>query len=167
MKKIKIISIIIMCTLIIGLLVNSVWAYLSSEVKAKGSIKFKFNNVHIKVTVNNVSETKRNIVVTNDGTAPCYIRVRLFSYGEIDEFYEIFEGNGWFDGQDGYVYCSKVIEPGETQNDGVTITIESNCKNNYDIPIIVEAAEVFYDSQGEEHPNMSGYEGWSRRWSIE
>ena len=158
--------------MIIGLLMNHVWAYLSSEVKATGSVKYNIKYANAKITMDTVSELKRNIKITNTGNTSCYVRIRIIGTDNIGIAYSS-NNNGedrWTDGGDGFWYYEKVLEPGEsTINLEIEVYIyDSQVENKIDCPIVAEATEIIYQPQSQEPiPNGPSSECWYQSFTEE
>ena len=147
MKKIKVISILLIMIIIIGFLVNSVYAYLSSKVEASGSIKCNIGIGHPNMKITKTAEDERKITITNDGDYDCYVRFKAIAVDDIhlEYSYEDDEnGRKWILESDGYYYYESVLLPNETSG-AMILTLRNYSDKNYNVAFIAEATNAMHD----------------------
>jgi len=135
---------------------GSAWAYFTTNTSASGSYALSLGN-ETRI-VETYSEHTKHLVVTNEGTAPVYVRARAFSgslYGLA------YTGEGWQAGADGYYYYNAAVPGITTAEDGtvtksqttqldvlITFPEEAEEGDECNVVVIYESIPVQYDSDG-------------------
>ena len=112
MKKRKILPALLAAALVLSASIGPALAYFSAYSLAAGGGKLSLLPV-TTITETQVNENMKKLVVTNSGSAPCFVRVLAFPGGGVTLGGE--GGSGWEPrNSEGYWYYAPVLAPGET-----------------------------------------------------
>ncbi|MCI9336129.1 MAG: hypothetical protein HFH93_01075 [Lachnospiraceae bacterium] len=148
---------------------GSAWAYFTTYTSASGGYAVNLGNE--TEIVETYSEHTKHLTVTNEGTAPVYVRARAFSGSRYGLTYE---GEGWQAGADGYYYYNSVV-PGITSTEDGTVSKSQTSQldiriafpedaeegDDCNVVVIYESMPVQYDADG----NILGSQ--AADWSVQ
>lgn len=130
------------------LTVGSAMAYFTTYTQASGSA-----TVHMGFTQTvpheELKEKAKHVSIENTGDYDCYVRVKAFSVYELE--YKDME-NWKYHEDDGYLYYTPILHPGETTT-VVEIGVEIPEDKEFDVVVVQECSPVFYDEEGNPTPN--------------
>lgn len=140
-----------------GVSVGNAMAYFTTYTMASGGGELRFGSTTIEPDEEVVNMEKR-IAVKNTGDFECFVRVKVFA-GEKYQDGLVFipdEEGTWSQGDDGYYYCSRILQPGET-SPTFTIRIDDmDSKDDFNVIVVQECTPVLYDENG------NPYADWNR-----
>ena len=145
MKNKKILIIILTIT-ILAIIGGSVYAYITSQIEAKGQIKINLSNANIQITKNQMQDNKLNVELQNCGEAEQFVRVKIIA----PEFTSLTSNSTyWNYNNDGYWYYSNMLKPGEKSSVlQIEIDIEEAKTRDFKIITNVESTNAMYDENG-------------------
>lgn len=143
-------------------------AYFTSNASAEGGFVLRLSpKTDMKETY---GQRTKHVLITNDAESiPLYVRARAFSSMPVS-----YAGNEWVEGDDGWLYCKSILEPGKetpildvsitfptggtetvTDPDGtqtsVTIPVPAT-GDEHDVVVVYETTAVLYDGTGDPLP---------------
>lgn len=140
-----------------GARVPDALAYFTSYASAEGKVRvgLAFSETE---TGDDVSDWTKHISVTNTGTVPCYVRVKVLvseKYGKYVSYSSRSEGS-WSQKEDGYWYYGYILNPGETSSELLALLdrtalgqdTENGQELEFNVIVVQEHTAVLYDSQG-------------------
>ena len=137
--------------------VGGTMAYFTTYTRAYGGGEIRLGTTTIEPDEEVVNMQKR-IAVKNTGDFACFVRVKVFAGDKYQAglvFTPDAEGT-WSQGSDGYYYCSKIVQPGET-SPTFTIQIDDmDSEENFNVIVVQECTAVLYDENG------NPYADWNR-----
>lgn len=140
-----------------GTRVPDALAYFTSYASAEGRVQVGLTFSETE-TGDDVSDWTKHISVTNTGTVPCYVRVKVLvseKYGKYVSYSSQSEGS-WTLEEDGYWHYSSVLNPGETASELLALLdrtalgqdTENGEEQEFNVIVVQEHTAVLYDSQG-------------------
>lgn len=173
-QKIKILMIVLLVIIFLGIMINKVWAYLTSYVTATGGVKIEVGCISGVGIDENFNNGKKYINVQNTTLKDCYIRVKIIAPESITTELQFNDASGkWSKNEeDGYWYYSDILAPGVS-----TETLEVDLNNimeekrniaqtdtslnvDFNIAVVSESTIVYYEEDG------NPYADWERRINI-
>ena len=147
MKNTKYMLAALAATLVLSLSIVPASAYFTDWTEANGGLPIKVE------PTTEVEETfgarKKNVAITNLGTAPVFIRARAYASEQLDV-----SGEDWTQVGDWYVYGGDapiaVAPDGKTKELTVEITFPEGAKKDdeYNVIVVYESTPVQYDAEG-------------------
>lgn len=144
-------------TLAAGPRVQDALAYFTSYASAAGRVQvgLRFSETE---TGDDVSDWTKHISVTNTGTVPCFVRVRVLvgeKYGKYVSYSSQVQGS-WTLGEDGYWYYGAVLNPGETASELLAVLdrtalgqdTENGEEQDFNVIVVQEHTTALYDEEG-------------------
>ena len=135
--------------------------------------EFTFGNVPIDIPEQFDGTTKSDVKVHNNGSADAFVRAKIVvtwknAAGEVsatpvkDTDYDMTTGDGWFQGTDGFWYCTNRVPAG--QDSAVLITKATKKEGvvppeGYDLSIEILAQSVQADGMKDGKPMVEAI-GW-------
>ncbi len=151
MRKTKILLVVLALLLTVTAAIGTASAYFTTHASAAGTTP-----VIIKPTVTTMTETvdtddmTKTVSVKNEEGAPCYVRIIAFASTNMTLDYE---GEGWSEGEGGYMVYAYPIEEGESTAD-LVITIgnvpeDAEEGDYFNVIVAYETIYVTYDDNGD------------------
>lgn len=140
-----------------GARVPDALAYFTSYASAEGKVQVGLTFSETE-TGDDVSDWTKHISVTNTGTVPCYVRVKVLvceKYGKYVSYSSRSEGS-WSQKEDGYWYYGYILNPGETSSELLALLdrtalgqdTENGQELEFNVIVVQEHTTVLYDGQG-------------------
>jgi hypothetical protein len=142
-----------------GLTVKPAMAYFTDYVEASGAVPITIADPEAEISEGFGDWTKQ-ITITNNGTEPCFVRVKAIAAEKYKLKFQEDKSTGWSYGDDGYYYYSEPLAvSGDTDKKDTTqeldIRIEGVSETDteeFNVVIIQEATKVLYDADGNAYP---------------
>lgn len=154
---------ILSAALLLCAAVGSAWAYFTTYAEAKGGYTISLGS---KTTVEEKFSawTKHVTVVSEDGSAPVWVRARAFYGSEYSASYSD-ESGKWTPGSDGYYYYSDILNGGETTDELLikigNIPEDVKDSESFNVIVVYETTPVQYDESG------NAYADWTFKVDTE
>jgi hypothetical protein len=140
-----------------GMVIAPALAYFTTTAEASGTAVIALQDqtkIEEPDVVVHDNDWVKDVVITNEGPADCFVRAKAFAGGELTLNYS---GSGWSDGGDGYWYygakgSETILKAGEdTPVLKVTITGIPDDKMEGDglnVAVVYESTKVLYKEDG-------------------
>ncbi|XCP84631.1 hypothetical protein ABXS75_16500 [Roseburia hominis] len=148
-----------------SLSIKSAMAYFTTYVTAKGGCEISFGTT-TTIEEEGVVNRIKQVQVQNTGENPCYVRVKYFVGTELFHLAPT-QTDGWVQGEDGYWYYTKVLQPKGSENGedltsklGMQIVAKDGTKDmfgvdgeysyayDFDVVVVQEYVPVQADAEG-------------------
>ncbi|MDO5132967.1 MAG: hypothetical protein Q4D81_08290 [Eubacteriales bacterium] len=151
--------------LVLGASMGTAWAYFTTYATAKGGVTLHMG--HEEKVEESFSNNRKTINIESTADSqPVYIRARGFYKDPEGLSYS--ESQNWTAGEDGWIYYTKILQPGTSLADSgdqlvVKITFPADAKEGDTVNVIIvyETTEVQYNEAGE--PLASTDADWTRK----
>ncbi len=161
MKKKKILKILIPASLALmlaaGTRVQDALAYFTSYTGASGKVQVSLSFADTEPG-DTVADWTKHISVTNTGTVPCFVRVKVLVSGQYEKYvsYTSKREGSWTLQDDGYWYYDAALNAGETADellaalDRVSLNqdTENGKQQEFNVIVVQEHTLALYDGEG-------------------
>lgn len=156
MKKIKYLPVLLAVIMILCVSIGPALAYFTAYTTAKGSATMALVP-KTEITERTANESKKVVAITNNGNAPCFVRVKAFAGDDVSM--SVTEGSGWSAaGTDCWAY-GPVVMPGDVTSDLViALKLPDDYKDGdtINIAVVYEATPaVWNDADGAYKPDWT------------
>jgi len=149
---------------VLGVSVKESLAYFTTYARAQGGMDLTLGN---KTEIDEAYDGQKHIRVRNEGSADCYVRVKVFAGSLVGLEYS--GSSKWTPGADGYYYYSDIVPSGSmTEELLVKISASEEIKElgtDFDVIVVQECAPVMYDEDGNAYP-ASDVRAWTESFEV-
>lgn len=158
--------------------IKSAMAYFTTYVTAKGGYELSFDTT-TTIGEEEVVNRVKQVQVQNTGANPCYVRVKYFVGTELFHLVPT-QTDGWVEGEDGYWYYTRVLQPKGAKDSGdltsklgMQIAAKNNAKDmfsvdgtysyayDFDVVVVQEMVPVQADEDGNQLEPTSPGVDWT------